>query len=80
MIISRQSLGQVKTDEEIKETKPNDKVTTQEQETALDKNSNNNRNNKNNISNKSNSNDNNKMQRQIQNTHYNQHGAPCDIT
>ena len=46
--------------EEIKETKPNGKLTTQEQKTALDKNSNNNRNNKNNISNKSNSNDNNK--------------------
>ena len=58
-------MDQVKTDEEIKETKPNGKLTTQEQETALDKNSNN-RNNKNNISNKSNSNDNknnNKMQR-----------------
>ena len=53
-------MDQVKTDEEIKETKPNDKLTTQEQETALDKNSSNNRNNKNNISNKSNSNDNNK--------------------
>ena len=59
-------MDQVKTDEEIKETKPNGKLTTQEQETALDENSNNNRNNKNNISNKSNSNDNknnNKMQR-----------------